>query len=600
MLRSLVQYLAQMWRKANKPAPSRKPRRRSRLQVEELERRWVPALISGYVFHDIDGNGAFNAGQGDVGIQGNTLQLQDPNGNVLSTTQTGVDGSYSFSSNQSVNTNPQTQTQSYQFADATTGTTRSNNTAIKQFDSSKGTLQSVTIISNTDLASDIKVENEDQSGAPVNAHVGGTIDLTVNGKTLSTTMTGPSLAFNATSFDGVEDFAGTSGHDFGLQTATGSSSVLLNTPADLAAFLGTGNVNLTEIANSTSAASGSGNLVAKVASQAGSNVTVIYSYVPSNALPAGHYKIVEVNTPPGYQAGPWTPTNGQQLTTSTGQEEIDVTLTDNNSQSNNNNFSFYKLTSVSGNVYNDANGNGIQDPGEPAINGQTTPVTVTLTGTAGDGSSVTIPPKQVGVDGSYTFTGLKPGTYDVAVTTPAGYFAGTPNHTELPPATSLGTEYSQITLNSGVPGTNFNFGFYQAGSLSGHVFLDTNGITTGLSDIQVSLVLNATGKTVATTTTDSNGFYQFLNLPAGDYTIVKAPPTSPLIDEKKVTGSLGVDPGSSTTAPADEFFVSLGTQPTGRNVGTGYDFYETAALPPSPPPLINVTPPHSKFWLCYD
>jgi hypothetical protein len=181
MLLKLLRFLGRFWQPANRPAPSRKPRRRSRLQVEELENRWVPAFISGYVFHDMTGNGSFDPGQGDVGIQGNTIQLQDLNGNVLSTTQTAADGSYSFSSNQSINTNPQTLSQSYQFQDATTGTTQDNNNAIAQFDPSKGTLLSVEIINNADLKSDIKVENEDQAPATIDAEVAGTVTLNANG-----------------------------------------------------------------------------------------------------------------------------------------------------------------------------------------------------------------------------------------------------------------------------------------------------------------------------------------------------------------------------------------------------------------------------------
>ncbi len=597
MLRSLVRFLGQLWRSASKPAPSRKPRRRVALQVEQLETRWVPASISGYVFNDVAGNG-YTLTQGDVGIQGNTIQLQDSNGNVLANTQTGSDGSYLFNTNQNINTNPQTQTQTYQFQNATTGSTQNNSSTITPFDTSLGQLESVTIIDNANLTSDIKVENMDQGAATITGQVAGTINLAVNGKTLSTSVSGPAESFNAKAYDQTLDFGGTSGHDFGNQTATGSSSITFNNATDLALFEN-GPINLSETATSTSSASGSGNLVAQITSEGGSNVTVIYNYVPSNALPAGQYKIVEVSTPPSYNPGPWTPTNGQQLKTTTSQEEIDVTLNNSTSTSTNNNFSFTQPVSITGTVYDDANDDGIQESNEPSLNGQNTPDTITLTGTTKNGTPVN---EQTGIDanGNYSFSGLTPGTYNLSSTTPTGYFAGVANHAEVPTATSTGTAYTGITLNSGAQGSSFNFGVYQGGSLSGHVFLDngTAGVVP-LSDVQVSLIGASTGKTVATTTTGTDGSYSFSNLPPGDYTILKSAPSSPLEDEKKVPGSLGVETRGAT-ATADEFFVGLATQQSGIN----YDFYLDQEIPPPPPPppptiIAQPPPPPSKYWFFY-
>src|SRR5262249_27535902 len=151
------------------------------------------------------------------------------------------------------------------------------------------------------LNSDLKVENEDQAAVTINAQIAGSINLSVNGKSLSTSVAGPNMVFNASSYDGAEDFAGTSGFDFGLQTANGSSSMTLTSPSDLAAFIGKGKLSLSEVATSTSSASGSGNLVTKAVSQAGSQVTVIYTYTPSTDLVAGQYKIILINNPPGYQ-----------------------------------------------------------------------------------------------------------------------------------------------------------------------------------------------------------------------------------------------------------------------------------------------------------
>ena len=74
---------------------------------------------------------------------------------------------------------------------------------------------------------------------------------------------------------------------------------------------------------------------------------------------------------------------------------------------------------VSGTVYNDLNGNGAQDPGEPGIGG----VTVNLLDNDGNVIATTL----TAADGSYSFTNLAPGVYTVRETDPAGYVSTTPN-----------------------------------------------------------------------------------------------------------------------------------------------------------------------------
>jgi hypothetical protein len=62
-------------------------------------------------------------------------------------------------------------------------------------------------------------------------------------------------------------------------------------------------------------------------------------------------------------------------------------------------------------IWNDANGNGVQDGGEPGVAG----VRVSLSGPGGPRTAVT------DASGRYQFTGLAAGTYTVSFTTPAGY-----------------------------------------------------------------------------------------------------------------------------------------------------------------------------------
>ncbi|MGL5859008.1 MAG: SdrD B-like domain-containing protein, partial [Angustibacter sp.] len=74
---------------------------------------------------------------------------------------------------------------------------------------------------------------------------------------------------------------------------------------------------------------------------------------------------------------------------------------------------------IGGNVYVDANRNGTQDPGEAAIAG----VTITLTGTDRFGNPIRRT-TTTAADGSYRFTDLPPGTYEIRQTQPAGFVDG--------------------------------------------------------------------------------------------------------------------------------------------------------------------------------
>src|SRR5262249_45658708 len=68
-------------------------------------------------------------------------------------------------------------------------------------------------------------------------------------------------------------------------------------------------------------------------------------------------------------------------------------------------FGYYKMVTIGDFVWNDTNGNGIQDSGEPGING----VTLTLTGTTGAGVPVTQSTTTAG-NGGYLFSNPPPRT----------------------------------------------------------------------------------------------------------------------------------------------------------------------------------------------
>lgn len=112
----------------------------------------------------------------------------------------------------------------------------------------------------------------------------------------------------------------------------------------------------------------------------------------------------------------------------------------------------FSLSSIAGNVYHDANNDGVFDPTESGIGG----VALTLTGMDAFGNAVSLS-TTTAEDGSYQFADLVPGTYSVTQTQPEGWNDG---------KDSLGSEggilgndlLSGINLLSGVDATNYNFG----------------------------------------------------------------------------------------------------------------------------------------------
>lgn len=596
MVGSFFRFINQFW--SNRPISGKAStvRRRPHLNLEALEERAVPALIGGYIYYDQSNSGIMTSA--DPGIANQSVILEDANGHTLSTTTTDSNGHYQFSTNQTINTTPETQKQVVNFSSSITGNSQTQ--AIQQFNSALGTLTSVDILENGNLTSDIKVESTDQSSSTIQAKVSGILTLQIPGqKNLVTNVSGTPVTTNVGPYDGTIDFAGTSGHDFGNDTVSGSGSETLSaTQTDLSSFIGTGKINLTNLAASTSSASGPGNLIANITSSSSAQVTIVYHYVPGNALTPGNYKVVEPNVPSGYLPGQLTSNNQTPIPNSVGQNTIPVTLTSNNSLQNN--FGNLKASSLSGYVYHDANDNGVMDPGEQGISG----VQVQLTGKNDLGTSIQLT-QVTGKDGSYDFTNLRPGTYTITkVNTPSGYIDG---------MDTLGSQggqvgnnqFSQIVLNSGVQGTNNNFGEYKSSSLSGYEYVDksSTGIMTnndpGIANVRILLTgTDINGNQVnQSTVTSSTGFYQFSNLIQGNYTITQIPPVG-YLDGPINVGSLG------GTASRDAINVPVGLEQSGTNYNFGHPAPSIPVIPPNIPNPIpinpNNTPPNlSKFWLIF-
>jgi hypothetical protein len=232
-------------------------------------------------------------------------------------------------------------------------------------------------------------------------------------------------------------------------------------------------------------------------------------------LAAGSYTVT-VGTPAGYV--PTLSNAGGDANLDSNGSPAAVTLATDASVNRSIDFGYTKGTGKIGDrVWNDANGNGIQDGGEAGIAG----VTVTLGGAA---SATTT----TDASGNYLFSGLLAGAYTVSVATPAGF---TPTAAIAGPDRAVDSNGSptNVTLasNNAVDLT-IDFGFTKpSGKIGDLVWYDKDrdGIQDwgeyGMSGVVVTL----SGPVNATTTTNSQGAYLFSNLPAGNYTVTVGTPT---------------------------------------------------------------------------
>jgi hypothetical protein len=579
MLRTLKYYLGLCGRRTTKPR-----RRNTTPRIESLESRWVPSTISGTVFNDVNNTGTLVPGE--QGIAGDTIELHSAAGPLINSTTTDANGNYSFSTDSTINTQPTTQEVDATFADRVTNWSATQSVA--QFDPSLGTLTGVDVISNAALTSAIKVQSLDSAPSHVTGHVSGEVTLTLANVTPLVTDIAADEAVDLGAYDNAAPFAGAAAHDFGPKTGTNSASLSLSAAnTDLSAFVGTGQLTLTENAVATSSATGAGNLLSQINSTASGGVKVVYHYTPSNALKPGQYTVVEPQTPPGYFDGLNTADNIHPLPPSP-QNIIPVTL---NAQgdSTTNNFGKLKPSSLSGSVYVDNDNNGVRETGlagiggEPGVGG----VTINLNGTDDRGNAINRS-AVTAADGSYGFDSLRPGTYALTEPQqPSGYLAG---------MDSIGSQggtvganaFTNINLPPGVDGVNNNFGEIQPSQIGGFVYFDqnNNGVKDageqGIANVTVYLSgMNAQGTRVnQAVQTNPDGSYNFGVLYPGSYILSDQQPAGYLPGQVTL-GNLG------GTQDPSHLFVTLGANAT----GTDYNFGNVLPTPPPPPPPPNPAPP---------
>ena len=253
-------------------------------------------------------------------------------------------------------------------------------------------------------------------------------------------------------------------------------------------------------------------------------------------LPAGDYTVT-VTPPPG-MTNTGDPDGGNDST-------ADVTLGTN--EVNLDQDFGYQPNPATGQIgdtiWEDLNGDGDQDPGEPGIPGVTVELDPPAGVDLGNGPGV---PVTVVTDasGEYLFDNLPEGDYTVTVTPPAGM-----DNTGDPDGGNDST--ADVSLGDGEVNLDQDFGYQHSGQIGDTIWndLDGDGVQDlgepGIPGVTVELdppagvdLGNGPGVPV-TVVTDANGEYLFNNLPEGDYTITVTPP-----------------PGSTNTGDPDGGFDS--------------------------------------------
>jgi hypothetical protein len=244
---------------------------------------------------------------------------------------------------------------------------------------------------------------------------------------------------------------------------------------------------------------GVGGVVVRLSSGVSTTTDVVGRYRFGNVLP-GSYKI-DITVPDRHVAGGPT-----ERTISVGPAGSPLAS-----------FVLHPLGAVLGVVYEDLDGNGVQDAGEAGIGG----VPVTL---SGFGTTVTTS------DGAYVFLGVRPGAYTIQITLPPAFAAAT-----LP----------TLPIGVGANGSSIaNFGLQVQSVVQGLVFDDANGNRkldageSGIGGVVVTLSKSDGGAQIGVTTDARGGFY-IGGVQDADYRVrIAVPPRYASLDSTDVPVSV--------------------------------------------------------------
>ncbi|MDH6590470.1 putative repeat protein (TIGR01451 family) [Variovorax sp. TBS-050B] len=326
--------------------------------------------------------------------------------------------------------------------------------------------------------------------------------------------------------------------------------------------------------------SGSFTPAAPTCSVSGQNVSCAITSMPANGTATVR---IPVRTTTGT-----TPANGTQFTNrahliTTGSGDTNGGADPNAGNNFNEGSITVQSSAVSGRVYEDLNGSGQPDSGEPGIAG----VTMRLTGTDSLGNAVSLT-TTTDANGNWGFT-VPAGSYNVAEDQPAAYQPGitragtvagagstpgtVPAGTVNGPNGSNANSIGSIVLGAGGSSVDNNFGEVRPASIAGRVYRDadySNSASAGDPGIAgVTVTLTGTdmfGNPVSTTanTVAGSGSYAFNNLTPGSYTVTETQPAA-FADGSDAAGTAGGTAGNDVVSA-----IALRSNVS----ATGYDFGE--------------------------
>lgn len=157
--------------------------------------------------------------------------------------------------------------------------------SVQQFDSSLGTLQGVTIEFTGDILGNAGLENRSQTASLMTLNVTSDFTLELNNQSLLALNPQYSYSYQATKYDNIKDFSGTSGKTVSNLTATQSGTQTFTNTQFLQSFIGNGNIDFLFTAIANSIVTGSGNFSADVDTYAKAGIKVTYDYDEVKSVP---------------------------------------------------------------------------------------------------------------------------------------------------------------------------------------------------------------------------------------------------------------------------------------------------------------------------
>ena len=297
--------------------------------------------------------------------------------------------------------------------------------------------------------------------------------------------------------------------DFGLQPPLGSiAGTVFADPANNGTFEpGAGDTPIQGVTVTLTGTDSGGNPVSLTTTTEADG-----TYLFEN-LPPGTYTVTETQ-PTGFDDGIDTPGT---FATSPANDQHTVVLPAGEA-SVGNDFAEIPASTIAGTVFEDDDNDGEPDLGEAGIGG----ATVTLTGTDSAGNAVSRT-TTTAPDGTYSFDGLRDGTYTVTETQPDGYLDGLDDAGSAGGDDSVNDVISAIDLPIDTDATGYDFGEVPASSIAGSVYDQDDNPIPGTT-ITLSGTDDLGNPVSATTTTDANGDYLFPDLRPGTYTVTETQP----------------------------------------------------------------------------